>query len=535
MKLRDLFNNVVPYHGEIMNFEAMNELATSKLAENPDVVNVCNDSRKVQEGDIFLAISGFDYDGHKFLDKLNNGSIVIVEKYNPSLDTLAQFKVSDSRLAYALLNASLQNNPSKDMKIIGITGSNGKTGCSMMLRQIFTEAERQTGLLGTIIYSSGKQEIESKLTTPDAATLQDLLREMKENGQDSLIMEVSSIGQDQKRDAGIYYDVMSCINISREHIDYHGTFEKYIEAKSNFIRHADKEAFCILNADDRYCMDLVHQTRAKVYTFSIDNPESDLRAINLDLSTAYGCFDFEISDKLAQDFNIDKTKTYHLELKVPGRHTVSNSLAAALMALCSNINIDTICSGLEKYYGVERRFQEIYNAFSPLLPFKVFDDHFANAGNIDVTMKSICEIDYKNLHIVYALRGKRGVTVTRESLETFFKYADKIKLKNFFASLSEDVVGYYNEVSKEEKECFEQMMHEKNLVYSLDHNLEEAIDRVFAVAEEGDLVLLAGCQGMDAGARIFLELANKHYPQIDTKLLFLPVKDRVCGRKGERA
>ncbi len=536
MFLKDLLEQTIHFsENDTFSIEAGNDAAFEILNENPTINRVVCDSRSSNLGDIFVAIKGFDVDGHSFLRSLtNSASLAIVEELDENLNNLPQFKTKNSRRAYALLNAVINGRPSDKMHVCGITGSNGKTGCSMMLREIFKSDQRNTGLIGTVVYSSAKQEIESKLTTPDAATLQSLLKEMLDNGQNNVIMEVSSIGQDQQRDAGIKYDVVSCINISREHIDYHGSFEKYVFDKSRFIRGASSQVKCVLNADDKECMKLIPQTQAEVFTFAIDN-EADMRAVNLDLSSGYGNFDLQLSDRLINAFSLDKSDSYrHIKLNVPGRHTVANSLAAALMAICSGISLDRICDGLSNYMGVERRFQEIYNGFSPLLPYKVFDDHFANAGNIDVTLRSISEMKYNKLHIVYALRGKRGVTVTRESMETFFKYADNLKLENFFASLSEDVVGYYNEVSEDERNCFETLMREQGISYTLDRTLERAISRVFDVAKSADLVLLAGCQGMDAGARIFLEQAALRY-DVDEEKMMAPVKDRVCGRKGERA
>ncbi len=533
MKFNDLLANMPLVVGECMAYTPANESARELVAQNPEVITITNDSRKAGKGSIFVAIKGFDVDAHDYLaDVAVQGAVAaFVLTPNENLISLPQFVVDDTRLAYALLHASLNGNPSRNLHVTGITGSNGKTGTSMMLRQIYLEAGRNPGLLGTVVYSSNRHEIISKLTTPDAGMLQELLREMHEDGQRYIVMESSSIGQEQRRDAGVVYNTVACINVSREHIDHHGSFEAYVEAKSQLIRHASSDTFCVLNADDPECCKMQAQTGAQVFFFGIDS-DADLQAHNLDLSTAYGEFELKFSDRLREFLGLAPAEVEGCKIKlaVPGRHTVANALAAGLMALLSGVDIKTVIAGLQKYHGVERRFQEIYAGQYSELPFKVFDDHFANAGNIEVTLKSLVAITYNNLHIVYALRGKRGVTITQESLETFFNWHDQLKVASFSATLSEDVVDYYNEVSVDERACFEQMMSEQGISYTLDSRLADAAARVFDLAQPGDLVLLAGCQGMDAGARIFLEQMCQRYPELDPESVMKAVADRVCGR-----
>ncbi len=507
--------------------------AAQKLTPDTPLGLLRQDSRQIQPGDIFCAIRGFDVDAHRFLPQVakQGAALAFVECIDESLPHLPQIQVQNTRATLALIATLLEGMPSQKLHVTGITGSNGKTSTSLMLQSIHRAAGIEPGLIGTVQYQSQKRQIASKLTTPDALMLQELFAEMVETKTTHVIMESSSIGQDQCRDLGTDYDVLCCINLHREHIDYHGSYEAYRDAKLKFIREAKEDAIVVLNADFKDCLNVIQETKAQVLTYALENEDADLLATDLQVEGPMPSFTVRLNERTCQRYGLPQDAfSQPITLSVSGIHSVANALAALAMGLASSFSPDAIVKGLESYHGVERRFQLVYRGHLPDGDFIVFDDHFANAGNIEVTLKSLEAMDLKRLHLVYALRGKRGVTVMQESMDAFIAEKDLLPELKLYATTSEDVVDQYNEVTPEERACFERMMKEANLSYTFDPHLRGILQKVIASVSPGDTILLAGCQGMDAGCRILFEELMKVHPDWDRAALFEPIQDRVCGR-----
>lgn len=390
-----------------------------------------------------------------------------------------------------------------------------------MLQSILEEAGEASGLIGTVAYRTGQSEVESKLTTPDSPDLQRYLREMVESGYKSAIMEVSSIGQTQYRAHATEFALAIFLNLGREHLDFHGNIENYYEAKKPLIVNLPETSTAVLNVDDPYSIALESATKAKVIRFGLGEG-ADVRAVEIDLSSGFAEANLQLSERIRQELALSE-QNLHFRLRVPGFHSLMNALAAAAAGLALGYTVSTCLRGLERYAGVERRFQEIYHE-----DFRIFDDHFANAGNIKMSLETLAKMDYKRLHLIYAIRGKRGVTVNRENIEAFLPFIPKLRLANFVATLSRDTAGHYDEVLPEEELVFKEAMDKGGCEYELTERLEEAIEKGLAYCEPGDLLLLAGCQGMDAGGRIALTALSEKYPDRKDEIL-APIKDRVCG------
>lgn len=492
------------------------------------VKSIQHDSRRIDAGDVFVAVAGFEADGHLYLQQAQDRGalLAVVEKLRPDLE-LAQVLVANSRLAQAQLAANYYHNPSRELNVCGITGSNGKTSTSLMYREIIEQAKGACGLIGTVAYESGSSTVASNLTTPDSLDLQRYLREMRDNGYRYVVMEVSSIGLDQDRPHGAAYDVAAFINIGREHLDYHGDLEHYLAAKKKLLELLKPEAMVVLNMDDALLAPMQEELKYPVLTFA-SKSKAALRAENIDLSSGFARFDLvfdpeALSLEAKNKLSMKSGQSLRLQLKVPGLHSVYNALAAAACALATGASLEECAQGLEAYSGVERRFQLVYDG-----DFRIFDDHFANSKNIAMTLSTLSKMDYRQLVICYAVRGKRGVTVNRENIEALNRFIHQLKIKEFIATSSQDEVGHYDEVQQDELLVYREEMAKNELADRFTDTLEEAIDLSLAALEPGDVLLLAGCQGMDAGARIALNKLADRYPGEREKIL-LPLKDRVCG------
>jgi UDP-N-acetylmuramoyl-L-alanyl-D-glutamate--2,6-diaminopimelate ligase len=173
---------------------------------------------------------------------------------------------------------------------------------------------------------------------------------------------------------------------------------------------------------------------------------------------------------------------------------------------------------------VERRFELIFED-----NFKVIDDHFANSGNIDVTLETLQLMDYKKLHLVYAIRGSRGVTVNRENAEAIVRWAAKLGLERVIATTSTDYVGPKDTVTDEELQVYKKVLYDNSLPTEIYLTLEEAISRGLSAAKTGDVVLLAGCQGMDYGATVCLKQIRKLRPDLPAEKILAALQNRVAG------
>ncbi|MBS4534499.1 UDP-N-acetylmuramoyl-L-alanyl-D-glutamate--2,6-diaminopimelate ligase [Clostridium sp. D2Q-14] len=509
-----------------LNFllESINILESWK-EKNMDISGIAYHSRKVKPGNLFVCIKGYKTDGHRYImGAIANGAdAIVVEEFQEGWD-IPQYKVENSREALAALSNKFYDNPSKDMKIIGITGTNGKTTTSFMTDTILSNHGYNTGLIGTVMSRFGDSMIPSILTTPESLDLQNYFSQMKKQDISHVTMEVSSSALELNRVSNVDFDIVTFNNISREHIDLHGSFEEYFNAKASLIRNAGSNKWAILNVDSPRLKELINETKANVLTFSVEGQDGDLYCKNLDISTGRAEFTVVIQRSFKTGNTEYTPKEFKISLSVPGYHSVYNSMVAIAIALLSEIPIPTIQKSLKEFVGVERRFQFIFED-----NFKIIDDHFANAGNIDVTLGTLSRMVYKDLTLVYAIRGSRGPTVNRENAEIIAKWAKKLGLTEITATLSKSHVTEKDKVTTEEISVFKEVMNNANIKVNLYEELQDAIAYGLSQAKNSDIVLLAGCQGMDYGAHIALDIIHKSRPDISKNLLYKPLRNRVAG------
>lgn len=245
------------------------ELSGNSSAE---ITSVEFDSRKVTNGSVFVAISGVAVDGHKYISKaIELGAKAIVYQNNLDVDndSVAWVKVGDSKEALGVIASNFYDNPSSKLKLVGVTGTNGKTTIATQLYTLFGLLGKKAGLFSTIRIMAGDEEIVSTHTTPDPVTLNKYLQQMAEAGVSHCFMEVSSHGVDQRRIAGLHFAGGAFTNITHDHLDYHKTFKEYINVKKRFFDDLPKTAFAITNSDDKNGMVMLQNTKAKKLSYSM--------------------------------------------------------------------------------------------------------------------------------------------------------------------------------------------------------------------------------------------------------------------------
>lgn len=489
MKLKDLVKNI-----EIIETKG-------DIDYNLEISDISYNSKNSTKDSAFVAVIGQKTDGHKYIKNAieNGASIAFVEYFTD--DDIAQLRVSNSRKTLADLSNEFFKNPSLELNCIGITATNGKTTTTFMIDSIFKKAGISTGLIGTEKIQYKDTVIPTILTTPESRDLQEYTRSMVDEGVTDLIMEVSSHAQEMSRIKNMDYDIVAFNNISREHIDQHGNFENYSRIKSGLIKNAKSDAFAILNFDFPFIKNLKDNTKANVLSYSLENNDCMFGIANLDLTTGFAKYTFKINREIDK---LDlKVSEINIELGASGYSSVMNSVVAIIVALIRKIDISIIQDALKEFNGVPRRFQMIYDK-----EFKVIDDHFANPKNIAVTMETLSKMDYKKIVPVYAIRGSRGENLIRECTEEFSKWIKDLKIDEIISTESSEVVTEKDFVTDKEREAFLSILKENNIKVNNYKRLDVSIKYALEKIEDGDLLLLLGCQGMDNGSKIFFELLN---------------------------
>ncbi|KAA2215898.1 UDP-N-acetylmuramoyl-L-alanyl-D-glutamate--2,6-diaminopimelate ligase [Maribacter flavus] len=247
---------------------------------NCEVASVCFDSRKVQSGDAFVATRGTVTDGHKYMDKavaLGARAIICEELPKKMVDGVTYVAVENGQQALAIMASNYYDTPSKNLKLVGVTGTNGKTTVSSLLYQLFKKAGFKVGLLSTIKIMIDDTEYPTNHTTPDALVINKHLKLMNDAGVEYCFMEVSSHGIHQKRTEGLVFEGAIFTNLSHDHLDYHKTFAEYRDTKKKLFDNLSKKAFALTNIDDKNGLVMLQNTKARKFTYALKN-YADYRA-----------------------------------------------------------------------------------------------------------------------------------------------------------------------------------------------------------------------------------------------------------------
>lgn len=250
------------------------KVTLEKVVGNTSVAihNLEFDSRKVSLNDVFIALKGTASDGHEFINKATNqGALAIICETLPEniVNGITYVQVNDTHNALAIMAANYYGNPSEELKLVGVTGTNGKTTIASLLYQLFKKSGVEAGLLSTVKIMVGNFEYKATHTTPDSLTINKYLREMVDSGIEFCFMEVSSHGIHQKRTDGLHFTGGIFTNLSHDHLDYHKDFAEYRDVKKSFFDNLPKTAFALVNVDDRNGVIMLQNTKAKKYTYAL--------------------------------------------------------------------------------------------------------------------------------------------------------------------------------------------------------------------------------------------------------------------------
>ena len=337
---------------------------------------VAYDSRKVTEGSLFVAITGFASDGNRFIPMaLEKGAAVVVTAKKPAQD-VPYVLVESDRYALAMIGTNFYGHPAKSMTMIGVTGTNGKTSVTLLLKHVLEKTlGAKVGLIGTMENLVGDEVIPTERTTPESFELQGLFARMRDAGCTHVVMEVSSHALTLDRVGGVHFNVAAFTNLTEDHLDFHKTMEAYCDAKAELFGRCDR---AVINADDPYAPNMMAKASCPVTTYSLK--EGVLQAENLQLHAEGISFDAVMNNK-----------TTAVSLGIPGKFTVYNALAVLGIADALHIKMGDAAAALATAKGVKGRIEVVP---TPSTPYSVLIDYAHTPDgleNVLTAVKGFCK------------------------------------------------------------------------------------------------------------------------------------------------
>lgn len=434
------------------------------------VRRVTTDSRKVAVGDLFIALRGYKIDGYKFIDNaIKKGARTIVSQrdFAPP-ENVVKVLVKDARAASGLIAANFYGNPSKKLRITGVTGTNGKTTVTYIIENILKEAGKPTGVIGTINYRIGAKLLPAANTTPGPLELQALFDRMLTSGVKDVVMEVSSHSLDQGRVDHVLFDVGIFTNITKEHLDYHKTIKKYFDTKVKLFDKLKTGAVAVLNNDDRMVSGLKNRIENRVLTYGL-NRKSDIMACDIKLSMDNASFTIKTP-----------RGAFAVSTKLIGRHNISNILASVAAAIALKIPLAVIKKGIESFRAVPGRLELVNEG----QPFKIFVDYAHTEDALYNVLSLLREIaPDKNIITVFGCGGNRDSAKRPLMGNIACRFSDRVvvtsdnpRFEDPFAIISQIESGIRNEFSN----------------YEIVEDRRDAINKALKMASKGDVVVIAG-------------------------------------------
>jgi len=472
-----------------------------------DITGITYDSRRVMPGNLFVAVRGEHTDGHRYVEAaIDRGAAAVVLEqkcgYNPRATRIT---VADARRSMALASARFYNQPSHQLKVVGVTGTNGKTTTAFMVKAILEAAGLAAGLLGTVQYEIGPRIIPAWRTTPESVEIQEMMNQMLRAGCSAVSMEVSSHALDQHRVESVDFDVAVFTNLSRDHLDYHGNLENYFEAKASLFTTLGtmrKRGRAVLNADSEYGRRLIARMGGE----------------NAVLTYGVSC-DAVIH---AQDIRVSADGTYFvvrtprgtmpIALPLIGRYNVSNALAAIGAGLALDVELPLIEQALAQLRPVHGRLERV-----PVNEeFNVYIDYAHTEDALRNVLTTVSELTRGRLIVVFGCGGDRDKGKREPMGRAACELAD-FSILTSDNPRNEDPLGILAQIER----GFPAAAKGR---YQVIPGRREAIERALVIARPGDSVLIAG-KGHEAYQEFSdtvvpfndRQVVEEHFHQIQTR------------------
>ena len=430
-----------------------------------DIPNVYYDSRKVTEGSLFVAISGFAADGNRFIPMaMQKGAAVVVTAKKPEQD-IPYVLVENDRLALAMLGINVYGHPVEDMTLIGVTGTNGKTSSTLLLKQVLEKClNAKVGLIGTMENLIGDEVIPTERTTPESFELQGLFARMRDAGCTHVVMEVSSHAITLDRVGGVHFDVAAFTNLTEDHLDFHKTMDAYCDAKAELFARCDR---AVINLDDNYAHRMLAKAACPVLRTSAYG--GDLYAQNVHMHAEGVAFTAVCGEE-----------TVDVELPIPGKFTVYNALTVIGVAKQLGISLADCAAALKTARGVKGRVEVVP---TPDMPYSVLIDYAHTPDGLENVLTSVKDFCNGRLIAVFGCGGDRDPMKRPVMGQIGVKCAD-IAIITSDNPRTEDPDAIIEDILKGVKPEFG--------CYKVVCDRRAAIRYAMDIAEKDDIIVLAG-------------------------------------------
>jgi UDP-N-acetylmuramoyl-L-alanyl-D-glutamate--2,6-diaminopimelate ligase len=427
------------------------------------------DSRQVKLGDLFVALRGFSEDGHQYVHSaIKSGAMVVVVEKEGDYRSQAKVVVPDTREALALLSSQFYGHPSKKLTLVGITGTNGKTTTSYLIRSIIEQSGKKAGLIGTIAYRMDDEKTKATNTTPESLDLQRMFTRMLKANISSAVMEVSSHALALHRVDGTQFDVAVFTNLNHEHLDFHQTMDAYRNAKGLlFKKLKEKNSCAVINMDDPSWRYFTQQVETKYMTYSLNDPNADFFTTNFICTPEKSLIDVSTP-----------SGELRLELKLVGESNIYNALASVTTGFALGIDPKTVKSGLEAIAGVSGRMERIQAGQD----FNIWVDYAHTPHAFERLLKTARKLTKGRLIFLFGCGGDRDQGKRPLMGKVAGEFADVV-------FLTED-----NPRSEDPAAIVHQIMHgiEDKSKVRVVIDRKEGIRQALEIAKVGDSLILAG-------------------------------------------
>lgn len=429
-----------------------------------EISSVTDDTRKVTEGSLFVCVKGGSFDGHTAAaEMLEKGAAAVVCERDLGLGD-RQIITDNSRKLYGQICSAWFGHPERKMKMIGVTGTNGKTTITNVIKHILMKNGHKTGLVGTIQNEIGDEVIHTDNTTPMAYDFMQLLAKMADAGCEYVVMEVSSFGLCQYRIGSSHFETAVFTNLTQDHLDYHKDMEDYYQAKKMLFDICDT---AVINADDDYGKRLFGEVNCRKLSFSVKG-NADIYADGIKIKSTGSSFWFCRGDK-----------SHLIKTRMPGLFNVSNITAAIAVCLEAGLGIDNIIPAVEEYNGVKGRCEVIPTGRD----FTVICDYAHTPDAIENILRSVKEYTENDLICLFGCGGNRDAAKRPKMAKAAAKYADKL------------IITSDNPRNEEPEAIIKDILtgiEGMPVNYDVVTDRREAIYHALKIADKGDIIVLAG-------------------------------------------
>jgi UDP-N-acetylmuramoyl-L-alanyl-D-glutamate--2,6-diaminopimelate ligase len=457
---------------------------------NAELTGVSEDSRQVRPGNLFIARPGTKADGSQFIaDAASRGAVAVVTQTKQPNSPLPQIVVGSANATASVLGNLYYGTPSAKLRVLGVTGTNGKTTTTYLVRHILGTVKARCGLIGTVEIDDGRTRAEASMTTPAATEIAQLLGSMRDKGCRACAMEVSSHALDQGRVAGVQFAGAAFTNLTGDHLDYHKTMDSYAAAKAALFSSLSETAVAVVNAEDKWSGRIVEDCPGRVIRFGLGKT-ADYRARDIAVTSNGSNFVLHTPDGRAE-----------VKMQLIGRHNIENALAAAALAgEVFGLSVHQIASGLRDAIGAPGRLQAVRLG----QPFAVLVDYAHTDDALQNVLSALRPLTRGKLRVLFGCGGDRDRTKRPRMARTAEKLADALyitsdnpRTEEPQAILAEVVAGLSASARA-------------HAVVEIDRR--SAIHRILGDAEPGDVVLLAG-KGHEDYQIIGLE--KRHFDDVE--------------------